>query len=76
MIRCDAVFASDWNYLALSMESVELSRKCAFLMKVSDLSLPGNGMVVSVITCHVLMRLAHGSSNLYFTDFSTSVLVL
>jgi hypothetical protein len=26
-----------------------------------------------VITCHVLMRLAHGSSTLYFTDFSTSV---
>jgi hypothetical protein len=26
-----------------------------------------------VITCRALMQLAHGSSTLYFTDFSTSV---
>jgi hypothetical protein len=30
----------------------------------------------SVVTCRVLMRLAHGSSTLYFIDFSTTVLVL
>jgi hypothetical protein len=31
---------------------------------------------VSVVTGRVLMRLAHGSSTLYFIDFSTTVLVL
>jgi hypothetical protein len=63
------VYAGRWTTLEAVQEYSLTGAKTRLWVSVVVLG-------VSVVTWRVLMRLAHGSSTLYFIDFSTTVLVL